>query len=93
MPLLSFPSFNNTIVQCHNESIEDYTALMQQPAGAEDYLNNACVNMKWVEPNEPEKSFLLHKIEGTFLDLGALGGSMMPIDSAVAPEDADIILA
>ena len=76
---------------CHAESMEDYTVLMQQRAGAVDDLNNACVNMMWVEPNEPEKSFLLHKIEGTFLDIGALGGNMMPDESGVAPEDADII--
>ena len=77
--------------QCHLQAIQTYETVMNSRAGVMNELFNACINMMWIEPFQPENSFLLHKIEGTHLDIGAQGGSTMPNEQGVDPQDATII--
>ena len=97
-PALSFARDVLPIVQqhdcarCHLSSVTEYEEITANRAGYTDEWYNACINMMWIEPFEPDRSFLVHKIQGTYLDVGAQGGDVMPLDGATLSEmEIDII--
>ena len=59
------------------EMVTDYELLMSFQAGDFDAETNAMVDMPWIEPYEPQSSFLQHKLDGTFEELGTNGGQIM----------------
>ena len=50
-------------------------------------------SMKRVTPNQPDNSYLVHKVQGTHLDVGVGGsGSRMPLNrSPLSQSDIDLI--
>ena len=57
------------------------------PSKAYEFIVNVDsveVAMKRIAPGEPEKSYLLHKLQGTHLDVGGMG-SQMPLHQGPLP--------
>ena len=50
-------------------------------------------SMKQVEPNQPEQSYLVHKLRGTAASVGGSVATIMPTDGALAPADLAAIEA
>ena len=83
LPLFTEASCEN----CHGEMVISYDILMSSMAGDFDADVNACVLMPWVTPFEPERSFLQHKLDGTFIEFGFGEGEIMPL----LPGEEDIV--
>ena len=73
LPLFKASNCDN----CHGNMITTYDTIVSTMAGDFDDEANACVLMPWVTPFEPEKSYLQHKIDGTFINFGTEYGDTM----------------
>ena len=73
LPLFKASNCDN----CHGSMITTYDTIVSTMAGDFDDGANACVLMPWVTPFEPEKSYLQHKIDGTFINFGTEYGDTM----------------
>lgn len=70
--------FNNQCVFCHMTGAES-GGLNLEPGLAYEYLVNAKssqADMRRVEPGDPEASYLLHKLQGTHVEVGGRGNQM-----------------
>ena len=64
---------------CHEGVMTNYDSLMSSMAGDFNADINQCILMPWVTPFKPEQSFLQHKIDGTFENMGTGEGMLMDI--------------
>ena len=65
------------------------TTILSVQAGDRSAVNSGA-NMPWITPEDPDESYLLHKIDGTQISAGG-GGSDMPIGGSISQSDINAI--
>lgn len=68
----------------------DLTTILSTNAG-DNYNTNAGASMPWVTPNEPENSYLYHKIAGTQASVGGGGDQMPQYASAMSAAEIELV--
>lgn len=81
------PTLKRRCAACHITGDEPGKMALV-PGKAYDYLVNVDsveTDLKRVEPGEPDKSYLIHKLQGTHLDVGG-NGVRMPFHQGPLPQ-------
>lgn len=89
------PLFQRNCVSCHMTG-EEQGGLGLMPALAYGNLVRKASRqspLARVEPGEPERSYLVHKLRGTHLDQGGSGGRMPLGLEPLNPDDMERLLA
>jgi len=80
--------FDNNCVFCHMTGAASGSLNLEPGASYENLVGvkSSQSDLNRVEANEPEKSYLLHKLQGTHLEAGG-SGSQMPLAGTPFNED------
>jgi len=75
-----WPILRNNCQTCHIGTSNPPRMFEAEPTHARliDQASPTMPSLAWIEPRDPERSYLMHKIEGTHLGVGGRGMRMPP---------------
>jgi uncharacterized membrane protein len=91
------PIFNNQCVMCHNSEDPHAGLLLDEGLSHEQLVSmgsSETTQMARVTPGDPDKSYLVHKLNNTHLKVGGTGWHMPPpthMKSAVTLREKELI--